>query len=367
MRVMFVVHGMGTYPPGWSAPVVKKLDAAAGTYSAFRGGPPFSARVKLVEITYDGVFTRLVDSWRASADELGAAAKNEGLALPDLLARLDSATLPADARNAFWTTFIDPVLYRGISTIRSEVRARVTEQLVTNLTELGKQEAVQASVLCHGLGTMVVHDTLAILGSRPLPGGNDTFTSKKFRFENLFSLANASRLGPCDLDPYDSCVRPGSAPLSGNGGASNYLTRMYSFRHRWDPFAIVQPFDPTGWGSDYYGGPDQTLSAIRAANVHDVLHYLDHPAVHVPIINRAMGAFPISRQEMLDRIAQYPPYPPACADAVTALKGRLEELLHAIQNPRNLDAIATAGLAFYGAVRAAEATCADLVQGRLAA
>jgi len=358
MRHLFFVHGMGANPSGWSDSIANDLDELSLNYSWFKSNGPFTKFIHRHELRYDGVLEKYVYQWKQSGDALRAAAKDQKLKLPKTLALLSSATLPDDVKTTFWTTLIDPVLYRGFTEVRKQVRNLVMDQIVKVLTEAGGGAMPAASVLCHSQGTIVTHDVLATLGSDPTI--NRAFMPPAFRFESLFMLANVSRLGPADIDPYKSCVRPGSAPVIDKG---YYCQRLYSFRHHWDPFTWWQTFEPRNWGSDYY---ESTLGHVHSANVHGFPHYLRHPDVHVPIFNRmvidARLEHPvIDRKERLDAVARFPSIQPAaCAAAIDALKTRCEGLRDAVRSPKNLDEVVDAGLAFFQAAREAERACASL-------
>jgi len=365
MQLLFVVHGMGANPPGWSKAILAKLDEVASRYHAFNGGPPFSQRVTIVEISYDAVFSDLVETWQDDLGELRKLDKSEGLNMPDVLRTLSQTTLPPEAKSVFWTTLIDPVLYRGVSTIRDQVRALVQKQLIEAIEPIARTEPVKACIVCHSLGTIVMHDALAILGSTPLRKGEETsraFMPPAFRFDSLFSLANVSRLGPYDLDPYNTCVRPVGAPNAGDGTVLPYCDCMYSFRHRWDPFTLWQTFDRTDWGGAYL--QPAPLEHVHSANVHGFRHYLDHPVVHVPILNRALGVLAITKKEKEEKIASYPLIvPESCGAARQRLRERAEQLAAAVKNPRRLNEVIQAGIWFYMAVREAANACPELMKG----
>lgn len=355
-KLLFLVHGMGINPVGWSSKVVARLDRISNQYAWFREHGPFSRHVAIHEIHYDDVFERYVHGWQQSARELDKAARDQNLKLPRTIAALDGVILPLEVQNHFWTTLIDPILYRGFALARQEALARVMDQFAQAI--VAQTGPVDASVLCHSQGTILTHDALALLGSQPVNGNNAFTVAGGFRFENLFMLANVSRLGPYHLDPYTSCVRPASAPA---GALGCYCRRLYSFAHEYDPFTLWQRFEPNGWGVDYHG--DARLDHVHAANVHGFDHYLVHPAVHVPIFNRmvmdpALGRPVIDSRE---RLRTFPPFrTETCGTAIEELKTTCRRLTDAQQRPRNLDQIGEAGLAFYRAVHSAATACRDL-------
>jgi hypothetical protein len=365
MRLLFLVHGMGANPPGWSKPIQARLDELAARYTYFAGGKPFTQRLRIVEIGYDSVFSDLVEHWQDDLEEFRKLEKSEALKLPEVLRTLSQATLPEEVKSVFWTTLIDPVLYRGVSIVRDKVRALVQKQLLEALEPEMAKGPVPACVVCHSLGTIVTHDALDNLGSVPQSDGHGgqsrAFMPPAFTFDTLFSLANVSRLGPYDRDPYNTCVRPLSAGDAG-GGVPPYLKTMYSFHHRWDPFTLFQTFHRDDWGPDYV--EPAPLEHVHSANVHGFLHYLDHPTVHVPILNKALGTIAIPKRERDAKLLAYPPIQPAaCGVAIQKLKDRAEQLAGSVKDSRNMNQVIQAGIWFYMAAREAANSCPELLKG----
>src|SRR5262249_10549043 len=139
----------------------------------------------------------------------------------------------------------------------------------------------------------------------------------------LFMLADVCRLGPPALiDLPDSAagylVRPRSAGTPADT-STFYCNGFCSFRHEFDPFVRWSPFVPKNWGTDFTN--PNPLAPIHQVNVHGLDHYLDNPAVHIPIINGVMGFSAVSAKEALDAIANYPPIGSAqCSAQINALK-----------------------------------------------
>src|SRR5581483_4898280 len=97
---------------------------------------------------------------------------------------LDDTTLPADVNNAFWSTTIDPILYRG-TIVRDEIRTKVTRLIfdtINKVTAAANGQAIDVSIIAHSLGTIVVHDVLQQVASGAA-GGNDAFEASKFQFK----------------------------------------------------------------------------------------------------------------------------------------------------------------------------------------
>ena len=309
-RVLVLVHGMGEYRPRWSADIVRKLDAVASQYPAFATGPRFSQRLTIEEICYDDVFSDVVSRWNRDADALDAWAKGAGRALPKIVSWLRSP-LPAKVKGFFWTTAVDPLLYRGFHLVRDDVRAQVMKQIADIAERNMRGGAAEISVLAHSLGTAVVHDSLDALGRAPFEG-NEALTAARWQFANLFMLADVCRLARnlvADIDYSTSIVRPTTAGTAG----TTYCQFFVNVWHRDDPFVLMAPFRPTTWGENYV--PIGPLEHFHQANVHGYTHYLDHPLVHVPIINGTLGEPIISDADQAKALAAYPVTPAKRCDA----------------------------------------------------
>ncbi len=347
-KLLFLVHGMGVHGSDWSAPVRAKLVETASRYAAFRNGPPFDQRVEIVPVTYDGVFTGMLQQWRGSSDALAAFAHENALPIPTTLAWLNSA--PDTDKAFFWSHAVDVLLYRFNSMATRQARLLLMSTIAAKLVKaMEGGDAVEASVMAHSLGTSVAHDALAILGSEPQDGSR-AFLAGNFRFENFFAVANVSRVLQTAPRVYDSVVHPATvAPPTA------YLTRYYNFRHLVDPFPAASAFAPSGWGEDYR--PVEGLDHIRDFNVHDFEHYLDAPAVHIPIINGILGPV-IPQQEKREAVARYAAEPGLpCADRVRAFVAAGRELIDLVKDSEQPERLLIAGCRFLAAAREARDAC----------
>ena len=324
-KVLILAHGMGEYARGWSADIVDKLDSVAAQYPAFKVGPRFSQRLTIEEIAYDAVFAKIVSGWNRDAGALDAWAKGAGRSLPKLVSWLRSP-LPSEAKGFFWTTAIDPLLYRGFHLVRDDVRAQVTSQVAAIAKRAMQNGAAEISVLAHSLGTAVMHDSLDTLGRKPFEK-NEALTAARWQFANIFMLADVCQLARnlvADIDYFDSIVRPTSAGTAND----TYCQFFVNVWHRFDPFVLLAPFRPVTWGDNYI--PIGPLEHFHSANVHGYTHYLDHPLVHVPIINGALGEPIISDVDQEKVLASYPVTSSKGCDAqITAVIQKAQELAHA--------------------------------------
>lgn len=367
-RVLLLVHGMGRHAANWSVDVTAKLDEVAQRYPRYREQYPdggIADHLRVVEITYDECFRQYVDQWQESVDRLAEFMEvNEAHAGGELE---DFAEVVEWVRHAapsekkfFWSHAVDVLLYRFFPLVTDEVRATVLDQFARALT--GRN--VRGAVLAHSLGTKVTHDCLQLLGTEAFGGGQSFLASRGYFLDAVITVANVSRIlgrvRPGDPDVYQSAVHPRSTPATAVA-APGYCGAFLNFRHALDPFTLVKPFRPANWGADYYS-PEHDLQHIAADwNVHGLTHFLDHPAVHVPILNMLLAKNEpfVSEAELPAIVSNYAvPSLPPCQQAVQHFKATVDEISARIRS-RDADVrtwiIAIAE--FYAAVEVAIDEC----------
>jgi hypothetical protein len=316
-NVIFLVHGMGKHPEGWSGAKdgpVAALVEAANAYPGFSDADPLTNSVEFVEIAYDDLFDRIVTQWQTLAADLGAVsafAPAQLAALTDAIAGLDPA------QNWYASHALDVILYRGFAPVRRIVQLRVALQIMRTIADLGTAGR-RFGVIAHSLGTTVAHDALhrltqakwfqpaqrdllaAISGSdaatleadiaryRERYSGNP-FGVGTLEFSAIVMLANTSRLlHEGDVpDPAKSNVRP---PLAEPDPQRFICRRFVNARHVLDPVGQVKAFRSEaewpaaaarGLTRDVFG-----LKHVHDVNVHGFCHYLCHPLVHREIFLR---------------------------------------------------------------------------------
>lgn len=320
-HICFLVHGVGTHEPLWSEAVagpVETLKAASRQYDYFRERD-LEDKVEFVPLHYDDVFSDAVARWQADA----AAVQSLGLPGPaeSLLAWLPAAD--PEARSFWWTHVADVALYRLARVYRQQVRSRVLEQIAARVE--AEPGPPRCSVLAHSLGTAVAHDCLHLLGTVRWGGHANALSPRHWRFENLFMVANTSRLLQTDDDQmkkvYESIVRPG-----GVEDPSSYCGAYWNFRHEADPIPFPRLFEPAGWKG--YAGV--AVRHFYDANIHGLSHYLRHPRVHIPILRRLVHSRAVTPEEEI-RAVNPDAFPQfggrfAAVEKAKALAARLEEL-----------------------------------------
>ncbi|MEX0732015.1 MAG: hypothetical protein WED00_07800 [Aquisalimonadaceae bacterium] len=313
-HVVFLVHGMGVHPKGWSNAGWKLLNDA---YDSLERSHlwPWDEGFERVEIRFDDCFEQLRDQWKSETGKVldmlsgGGLQKSAVNRLVDITDRL--------GKNDFVTTHIlDVLLYRFVDTVREAVKVKVGREITNKLSEL--PTGAPWSIISHSLGTAVSHDTLHALA---VAGGSST---SAVRPAQLFvTLANVSRALQTDVKAYRSRVRPA---LPGQPGA---LRHFLDVHHTSDPFPAFWPFEPhDAWPDPATRSADRfreiSLTAFSQTNVHAFEHYLRDPACHVPIFRAlTMPELASAEEETSLRsafLAQYPQH------AFDAARRRLEKI-----------------------------------------
>ncbi|MEL7448314.1 MAG: hypothetical protein AAFN78_03845 [Pseudomonadota bacterium] len=319
---IFLLHGMGHHPEGWQAEADAKLRELYGRYGRLsRRG--FDDRFELVAIEYDDVFRRLVSDWQEDAEALGPISDAMGADLvSSLIGWLRNAGELED--NFIWTHAADVLLYRFFASVRHEVKTKVAARIAEEITALPATS--RWSVIAHSLGCAVAHDALDMLWTGKKEDGTPTGFEPRHEQALLIAMvANVSRVLQTNPKAYDSTVKPGGAGEAGRG-CLNYLT----CRHVLDPFCIPKMFRPLDWpdadaeerGLYHYVEVDH----IHQANIHDLPHYLEHPAVHIPLFRELTFRSAVTSDEEHDALAAFPKFGNLAQSDAIDIKQRLEDM-----------------------------------------
>jgi len=321
---LLLVHGMGRHDDDWAAPVIQTLK---NLYDGFDRDPPlltrkpFEVRIQPVPIRYDHVFRDILKEW---ADNNESLASHADLLGADAVSRLTGWLDNADLDTFAWTHAADVLLYRGFSLVRERVKVSVANQLAVAI-----EDAIEAddswSVLAHSLGAPVLMDSLHALFVEEFPDDVPTgFEPQNAQAVLVMMVANVSRLLQTVPLAYESTVQPGEAG-SQDRGCQLYLNPA----HFLDPFLVPKPFDPEAW-PDLEPVPNElyrriVVRHIHEANVHSLEHYLEHPAVHIPLF-RALtwkSSIPISQEEQ--KLEGFPPFGDLSEAEWKAIKEKLDD------------------------------------------
>ena len=342
-RLLFLLHGVGEHGAGWAdrpeGPATT-LRQESRRYAAFQRRP-LDERVRVVSLSYDDLLDAAAARWRDSAARSArevtgkaeeAARKAAALLLkaPWLGAAVDGlspfarhlAALPGlaelaehlPALEAAWPDHASDVLaWRADTECRAAVRARVADSVRAALLAAAEDSgAVEAVFAAHSLGTAVAHDALDDLGRRWLQR-RGAFSPRRWRWRAVFMLADVSRLlaagGP------ESLLRAGPAR-----DTASWTRRLYEVRHAWDPIDRAVP------KADEALRRSLPLKVSHAwkANVHSFGHYLEHPAVHIPLLRSACGPNCVSRAEEEAALREAESRPSVVSQTGDSLKARMD-------------------------------------------
>jgi len=295
---------MGDPEAGWHLPAVEVLESAFREFESFKGAA-FSEFFEPVEISYGAAFADLRKTWKADvagikgvlATQIDAKDAAEKKKVEKRLDDVSTAIL-AGEDDFFATHAMDVVLYRFFSLVRNRVNVMLAEKFL----ESAGSEFKSWSIVAHSLGTAVTHNSLHALYNTPNLGGMQGKLSPDLtRPKVLMMVANVSRvLQLPTLKAFDSAVRPGPA-------VSGCLCGTYlNVRHKLDPFTFPQPFDPdpiwpdvtTSHSLNYQHIRPGHLLISKAADVHDLDHYLRNPLVHAALFRAILGTDLISDLEI---------------------------------------------------------------------
>ena len=275
---LFVVHGMGEFDASWVKPVEKRLSGLYAKYPTLASVPQ-AQRFTVHPIRYDDVLSDLVKKWQADSNAISKLAAGVSAGTAEAMV----GWLKTAGTGFEWTHAADVLLYRCFSDVREAVQVTVANQMVKVINkDLKDVQDCRWAVLAHSLGTSAVHDALHALWTTQFPDGSK-FSPAHVKAAFVMMVANVSRLLETDVDVLTSVVQPGTGS-SKERGCLNFLT----VRHALDPFTIPRKFDPVGWPDAVTVEQERYKSVrvqhFRDRNIHGLDHYLQHPAVHIPLM-----------------------------------------------------------------------------------
>lgn len=316
-NLLLVAHGMGVHEAGWEQAVRKKLEEVAGRYEAFQPDPAVLwDEVELRPVSYDGILSDALAQWKANAGGVMDFVGKHKLPGAGSLDWIEE--LAQQDEEYLWTHAGDVIIYRFFRLFRERIRSRVMKEIADGVFADPGRHLRDCTVLAHSLGTSVVHDSLQVLGTAPIAGLANAISPPNERFRAIFMLANVSRVLESDVAAFESIVRGGS-----QNDTKSYCTRFYSYRHALDPFCVLRPFKAPGFLPQF--NLIAELSHYRALDLHGFEHYLDHPLVHVALINSACGEDRISPDERDAAVAGYAKFDGLFA-SVPQIQAKVQEL-----------------------------------------
>lgn len=287
--VLIITHGMGTHTEAsFKKEVVDALQAAYGAYPSFKD-KKIEDFIDVVCVEYDSILTEHREKMAENASnifEVLSGIPNQGN-IQKLTTLFSGYAAKLGDNNFFNTHLVDVLLYRF--TVLGELcRIKLGLKIIE---EVGKRGGPYVHVLGHSLGTSVLHDTLATVYSKGFMENGEvkSLSPKYHRLSSVHMVANVSRVLESFAKVESSIVNPGE-------GCTNYYRE---YRHKFDPFTWVKPFDPTEtapWVELEY--KLMQTKRISQFNTHDVAHYIENPLVHREMMPFFDDSFWPSKNEM---------------------------------------------------------------------
>jgi hypothetical protein len=72
--------------------------------------------------------------------------------------------------------------------------------------------------------------------------------------------------------------------------------------HKYDPITLLWQVIGVSWGANFN---QINLSHFRNVNIHDFIHYLDHPDVHIPLFRTLCGFRSVKPAEQIQALEAY--------------------------------------------------------------
>jgi hypothetical protein len=299
-RIIFMIHGMGDQDATWhqasAAALRSRYENPIYTHREY----DFLSRYRVLPLSYYDILERYRKQWAEGPQQIldllgGDEFFKESIPANERSSTLDSIYDSVETVRAgdsfFWTHILDVLLYRFSIIVRAEVNLEVGKQIAQGLDDYPNRHSW--SIVARSLGTSVIHNVLNALYTE------DTFLDRpRLRPDHtrplvLAMVANVSRvLQLPNLKVLRSPVRPGG--LAEGALCWHYL----NCRHKYDPLTWFKPFDPDdGLWLDALGQSRYIHARpeiMKQLNVHDCIHYLNDPDVHVPLFRMLEGKLFIS-------------------------------------------------------------------------
>jgi hypothetical protein len=326
--LVFLLHGVGRQPSGWSEPVQDALAAGAVASGAVAKAADLKKHVEFVELRYDQIFVNYLERWAELADQQGIPAGHPLFAAIKKLGK---------NRNAFVDHAGDVLLYRLSYSIGRHVRLHLNKTIYERyVAHLERGGNAPVAFVAHSLGTAVLHDLLHNLQVDPFVSHGSRYTGanqlqSRIRAQAVFMLANTSRLlhwteAPPTPDPPDAkCSLVHAGPAS----AGLVCERFYNVEHRLDPIPKPRRFRvPTGWNADNL---QLGIGHVHEPNVHGFAHHVAHPRVYGHLLRAALPALftaqHLARAEALGAEWDAQRHSPLAAEARARIEAELQPWL----------------------------------------
>ena len=280
-QTVIIVHGMGEHTEeSFEAQIKDSLNYGLGLYDNWKS-KKIENLVNIVPFEYNSIFNEhrkmIADSTVALGDRLGQL-KSAGVVgiMPMEISKWESEL---NNDNFFKTHWLDVLFYR-LTGLGEVIRIKLAKVITENIGKVGAQNI---HLIGHSLATSIIHDTLASLYAPPGHSSMDyNLSTETSRLASVHMVANVSRL-------LESFAKTGTSVV--NPCETGCVSTYYQYRHALDPIMIPSPFEPVVndvWCAetehDEFMYKEIKPKLITDVNTHDVVHYLENPVCHIPLL-----------------------------------------------------------------------------------
>jgi hypothetical protein len=266
-QIVLLVHGMGTHEPGKISEIFTK--ALTDRANCFELNFDLTQEdCQLEEYNYSEHFDAIRQQFadNAAAMQTGFSYLSGGGLPASLIQYLTEQEAKFSKDEFLYTHWLDVLLYSS-TYFGEQIRA----QFAQKYHELGTQHGHDnLHVVCHSLGTAVVHDSFAKLyrhGANIFDGIPD-YEPGNFNSKTLWTFANVSRL----VNLLNDLEKPSlSTVTAGGDGCTNYL---FNIRHQLDPFTWFKTYQRQAAALRHIEN-----DVVRNINTHDFYEYVTAPEV----------------------------------------------------------------------------------------
>ena len=299
MHILFSIHGIGRQQDDWATSVKDHLIEKASQYEHFRD-TGLDKHVIFEPIRYDSVFDDLLVRWQDNFS--GIMSSEAGSLIPKgkLMDLMDS--MDDEEREFFWSHVAAVLIYRFFPLYRDRIRIEVIRTIAQKVKRYREEfgNITRFSFLAHSLGTAVIHDSLHLLGATEWDDEiANVMGPPHTRFQSLFMVANTSKILQSDIKVDHSIV----CAVGSRGDLNKeYLDQYVNVFHKYDPITLLWQVNGVSWGANFN---QINLSHFRNVNIHDFIHYLDHPDVHIPLFRTLCGFRSVKPAEQIQALEAY--------------------------------------------------------------
>lgn len=265
--IVLLVHGMGTHEKGnISEEFVAGVKEGAGYLG--KVNYDISERVTLEEFNYSAFLDSVRDKLAsATTDGLPDFESLRALGIGnDIVDKLLEFETDLTKDEMLYTHWLDIPLYAFFhygESIRAGLAIKINELFKNNPN-------TDIHIICHSLGTAVVHDTLVKIYRKDADVLDNIpdFKQDEHRLKSIWSFANVSRLVSIlkEIDNPDTSV-----VSADREGCADFFVNI---RNKFDPFTWFKKYD-----RHMEKGYTYTTDIVKKINTHDFQQYVTEPGV----------------------------------------------------------------------------------------